>query len=464
MRGDELLDILEHIDPALIEQADRKPKATWLRWTAAAACLAVVIGLCALFLPGEEPEPGRTALPLMDLLNHRVYSQPLTGVQVKGSPTSGNAGTHSGTQGVRPTFEFRCHLMAEGRVAEVLPDVYTEALSQREYRILRVRTMDDILGQNFPREFYLRIDAGMSTELGQYDSLIFSLKQVGIDDFLMCNQTTNTLEAFTLLFELNSSWYSPDNTALAYTDGELDASLWELPGWSLGSYAEKKILEDGYNGRAPAKAGSSPADTKAEIRRRAAKNQKLQTLRVESQADFPENSVFEYVKPFVNGVFDQEYDSTNRVTYTRLINGLRTNEQILVQGKTVIRSGEVFTQEDMATLPDVAALVSAVDLEHMQNPHAQYYEGKDVRLWRKGATGMYAKVDGQVYGIVKVTWVFLQNGVYGTTVDYYDAIYYLMEPEGNIRTAAYEELYKLLRGDDFLVKPTTLAELNKYAR
>ena len=84
----------------------------------------------------------------MDLLDHRVYSQPLTGVRVKGSPTSGNAGTHSGTQGESPAFEFRCHLMAEGKVTEVLPDVYTEALSQREYRILRVRTLDDILGQN----------------------------------------------------------------------------------------------------------------------------------------------------------------------------------------------------------------------------------------------------------------------------------------------------------------------------
>ena len=36
MRGDELLDVLEYIDPVLIEEADRKPRAPWLRWTAAA--------------------------------------------------------------------------------------------------------------------------------------------------------------------------------------------------------------------------------------------------------------------------------------------------------------------------------------------------------------------------------------------------------------------------------------------
>lgn len=49
MRGEELLDVLEHIDPVLIEEADRKPKFPWLRWTAVAACLALVIGICALW-------------------------------------------------------------------------------------------------------------------------------------------------------------------------------------------------------------------------------------------------------------------------------------------------------------------------------------------------------------------------------------------------------------------------------
>lgn len=49
MRGEELLDVLEHIDPVLIEEADRKPKFPWLRWTAVAACVALVIGICALW-------------------------------------------------------------------------------------------------------------------------------------------------------------------------------------------------------------------------------------------------------------------------------------------------------------------------------------------------------------------------------------------------------------------------------
>ena len=57
MRGDELLDVLEHIDPILIEEADRKPKSPWLRYTAVAACLALVIGLCGFWLmPRSSPQ------------------------------------------------------------------------------------------------------------------------------------------------------------------------------------------------------------------------------------------------------------------------------------------------------------------------------------------------------------------------------------------------------------------------
>lgn len=475
MRGEELLDVLEHIDPVLIEQADRKPKGAWLRWTALAACLALVIGICALFLPGEAPSPdptlSSTLIPaptptqqnLLDLIDHTVSSEKLTGVQVLGDPSSGNSGTSIGPQGCPPAFSFRYNLMVEARMVELLPDIYTDALTKGKYYILRMKTLDAIVGQNFPQEFYLRLPTWFSTELDRFDSLIFSLSQTGIDHYLMINQTTQTMETFTLLFDVDSCPYSSYDTAIAFWDGALDPSLWDMAGWSFGSYDKNRILEGDRYLDFPAKAGSSPEEVKANILDDIKNNERLQNLKVETQADFPENQVFDYVEPFENGVFAHTYDSARRVVYTRLINGFRTNEEIVVQGKTVIRSGETFTTEDLSALPDIGGLIEGLDLEHMQNPHAQYYEGKDVRLWRKGATGMYAKVDGQVYGIVKVTWCFLQNGVYDVAVDYFDALYYLVDADGSYRTATYEEVYKLLDGDDFLVKPTTLEELNRYS-
>ena len=58
MRGRELLDTIENLNPAYIEAAAEKPKAKkagWLKWGAVAACLCLVIaGAVHMLSPGEE--------------------------------------------------------------------------------------------------------------------------------------------------------------------------------------------------------------------------------------------------------------------------------------------------------------------------------------------------------------------------------------------------------------------------
>lgn len=461
MKGDELLDILEHIDPALIRRADGKPKAPWLRWTALAACLALVIGLGTLFLPQQEPKATRTPLPLMDLVNHSVNPEKITGVQVLGSPVSGSPGSSSGTQGCPPVFDYQYNLMVEARVLEVLPDVYTDALWPGwKYRVLRMQTLEAVVGHNFPKEFYLRLDSRISTDLGQFDSLIFSLTQAGIEDYLMVNQTTRTTEAFTLIFDMQSSRWSMYNTAIGFSDGELDPALWDLPGWDLGSYYEQKILEGTTYTAIPVQAGTSPEKAKEKIARYAANKPALQNLQVKTQADFPEDDVFDYVKPFDNGVFAQEYDDAGCVEYTRLINGFHTTERITVYGGTVYRYGEAFTQEDLSALPNLGGFIAELNLEHIQQPNADLYRDKQVSLLRQGAAGLYAKVDGTVYGIVKVTWRYVQSGIYDTTIpEFYDTLYYLVDADGTIHLTSWEELRKLIGDDPFLAKPSTAEDL-----
>lgn len=61
MRGNELLEKMELIDPAYVAAADAPPKkrkTRWLRWGAAAACLCLVIG--GIWAAGRrgEPQPG----------------------------------------------------------------------------------------------------------------------------------------------------------------------------------------------------------------------------------------------------------------------------------------------------------------------------------------------------------------------------------------------------------------------
>ena len=62
MRGNELLEKMELIDPAYVAAADAPPKkrkTRWLRWGAAAACLCLVIGgIWAAGRRSGEPQPG----------------------------------------------------------------------------------------------------------------------------------------------------------------------------------------------------------------------------------------------------------------------------------------------------------------------------------------------------------------------------------------------------------------------
>lgn len=55
MRGREMLETIENLDPAYIENAARKPKSRrndWVKWVAIAACLAIVLAVGApVFLP-----------------------------------------------------------------------------------------------------------------------------------------------------------------------------------------------------------------------------------------------------------------------------------------------------------------------------------------------------------------------------------------------------------------------------
>ena len=55
MRGNELLDKLERIDPAYIEAADTAPnkrKRVWAKWGTAVACLCLI---CGLAIPAMQP-------------------------------------------------------------------------------------------------------------------------------------------------------------------------------------------------------------------------------------------------------------------------------------------------------------------------------------------------------------------------------------------------------------------------
>lgn len=69
MKGNELLDKMELIDPAYVEAADARPekkKKVWLKWGAVAACLCIIAGLITAiphFSRNQtDPQPGEIVL------------------------------------------------------------------------------------------------------------------------------------------------------------------------------------------------------------------------------------------------------------------------------------------------------------------------------------------------------------------------------------------------------------------
>ena len=71
MRGFDLLDKMGLIEPAYVEAAEAQPRRrppVWLKWGAAAACLALLGYLGAGLLPQDSPEtiPAPSSSPTRD--------------------------------------------------------------------------------------------------------------------------------------------------------------------------------------------------------------------------------------------------------------------------------------------------------------------------------------------------------------------------------------------------------------
>lgn len=78
MKGREMLDTIEHLNPAYIEAAAEKPKARrtgWRKWGAMAACLCLVIAGIAAHQAGLFREPQDTTI------NQEAYGFCLEGNQ-----------------------------------------------------------------------------------------------------------------------------------------------------------------------------------------------------------------------------------------------------------------------------------------------------------------------------------------------------------------------------------------------
>lgn len=410
MNHEDLFEAIGSADEMLLEKSERKSRhRKKLVFAAIAACLALVITVGVLWRKPISTQH----LIASDKITWSVDSNVLI---KKAQESTGMIPVEAG-----PDYQFAWAISIEAKVMEVLPDTYSIpglSTGAQKYRILRLKVLDEIIGSGMPNELYYQLPATLDPDLTRYDSLIINMKQKGVEHYQMINEATRQIEAFTFMF--GQATYAPDNGAvMAFTDGEMDMSLWDMEGWEKPTWYRgiPSTSTDGY----PGGVGRNIKDTKQAIIQQAELFKKdgqytfYTELVTADYFDWNEGQqLLEYVKPFENGTFRQifqvdrliyhEYGGVG-VNYERIINGFGTNECINIsqsfggEHKTASRVGARFTENDMKNLPDLVSVINRMDLYVPEK-----YQGQQFDDYFCGVSGKYYKVDDGIYGVVTIEW------------------------------------------------------------
>lgn len=397
MNQEDLFQAIGSVDDSVLHKAERKNHYHWKQLAAVAACFLILISGILHFLPAKSSN------------EHKIYPGSIPWI------TDDPVQTISRQNGIGmimyyASWEFRfCwQISVEVQVKEVLPDIYVRpngSTKAAQYRILLLEVKETIAGQNVPSEIYYMLPASMCSDLGRYDTLIMAMELYEIEDCVMINATQKRVESFQWLFYSGS--YGPDwGGVLAFTDGKLDTSLWELEGWGENPYGYKTCFS---NDNYPAKENSSVKQVKKAIRDILHEHRDddwcmANELKVQRKKDIYLSPEEQEVVAYMEGkTFRQLWVNTrhdNDGWYKRIINGLPTNECIFLSAKKypVKYSDARFTDADLQNLPPLVELLT--NAPTMQPPAGN--EGKDCRY--SGASGEYYKSGDEVFGILRVYW------------------------------------------------------------
>lgn len=353
--------------------------------------------------------------------------------------------------------QFGIGFAVQARVVEVLPDIYAlpeKTLNRESYRILRMELMDTITGSGVPQEFYYLLGESYDPNLTHFDSLIISMRQMGIGSYMMFNTAQCRYERFFPLFASGTVGYMeedyrvyPDPTeinlyntlsVLPFTDGILDTSIYTLPGWER----DKNML-DNYIDVFPIAKGHTLQQAKDAIRAHQDAFmanygtdslpffEKLRTVQYPDL--YPDEAAYQVLCGFEKGVFAQITSQDQKTVFCRIINGFYTNEYYsFTPGQPMTASDARFTQAQIDSLPD---LKPALDLAMQQVREA---DPRRIDL----LDGYYYQTAQGIYGVIRAYW----NGIYSS--DLRDAqINYLVFPDGEVMRVSTKVLELYLQDD-----------------
>ena len=190
----------------LKESEDYRGNKSIYVWTSAiAACLAfafVALALLNSFLNPTLPPPISDPIPTYNgsfMLNAAVYPENISGISASKLVFDG-----SGAQmpsGSAPLRYFKVDsFVVKAELVEELPDTYTKFGSTSAMKVVKLRTLEVIYGKNVPDEFfYIMFNNTSCKDLSKADTVIISMEQCGMENYVLRNVEENSAEALSLL-------------------------------------------------------------------------------------------------------------------------------------------------------------------------------------------------------------------------------------------------------------------------
>jgi hypothetical protein len=422
---------LDHIDSALVEQyvqqketltQKKKKRNFWLRAGAMAACLALVLGAAVVGAvlrgntPGVNPNPdNRPNIPILNV------QTPSSAPMYYGSEfTNGKSGSSA---------ELRdTGLSVTARLLETLPDTYTffDDWEQFEYRLLRMKTVKLIKGQETVDEFYYLVPAAYMTDFSIFDCFVIKdMAQFTYEYSIVYNKTQEKAEQLSLvIFGYGTYGYTLMGEKLMAFDkaGYFDERLWKTTEVWREATKHSQVVGNIKEAIKKIQNEANPWDDR---------------IYVHLLKDISEEAaqVLSQMKTFENGLYVQNFSNTihlgsgGQLKTTRYVNGFATNEMISIymDGDTdkLIFTKARFDEQDLAALPDLRSAFTSLTqtLESGTILPPNFSAQVEIKRTTTGIFGWYAKTENGVIGIMRVSWCCYTEKYQS----YYDDAYFIVE-------------------------------------
>lgn len=428
----------------------------WQSYVAVAACFLLIVSAVIVMPmlqgddPGVVPGPGTTNNPVDPPPNHTpiIFDATLSPEQLNGNSSEFIVGSSvsisGGVSTAPPRFEFSHGIAVKAKVVKNHPDKYYKLDTSSEYRptayrLIQMETIEIINGINVPQYFLYLIPEYVYVDMSVYDSLLISMDQIGVENYVLKNATQNRMESFELPVFADYQDNPELGNIIAFTDGIFDESLWQNETWIYGYQFADNYLDNPESDYLVVARGDSISEVISAIKKQfdewyTVDYQALTVITLNFKTQEAKDAI-EYVKPFENGVFSQRYNGTGKLFFRRYINGCQTEETITIDLLTeeVTYSEVRYTKEDMASMENISEHLSQKATEyaaHLPIPPHTDPNGKDLLCLNLYA--WYIKVDGKMYGVVKTAWRYKEKDNY--FIQYYDDAYVLYDMSAGTAT------------------------------